>query len=138
LGFIEISVHRDKVRRQKDQQRYFPARRSPFLSAGIGSREPPEFDFREASCGFRCLGDIHDRYWSLYFFVNDDASAPGKLKHNPRYVNCLSQRKVLEVQAVLIALEMLLEHTHKILEQVDKVSSPEKVNMHSKYDYIMY
>ncbi|KAF8537259.1 hypothetical protein BDD12DRAFT_847795 [Trichophaea hybrida] len=133
LGFIEISVHRDKVRRQKDQQRYFPARRSPFLSAGIGSREPPEFDLREASCGFRCLGDIHDRYWTLYFFVNDDASAPGKLRHNLRYVNCLSQRKVLEVQAVLIALEMLLEHTHKILEQVDKVSSPEKSSLFDRY-----
>ncbi|KAF8252600.1 hypothetical protein K440DRAFT_657814 [Wilcoxina mikolae CBS 423.85] len=142
LGFIEISVHRDKVRRQKDQQRYFPARRSPFLNAaaGLGSREPPKFDLREASCGFRCLGDIHDRYWTFYFFVNDDASAPGKLRilldagadvQSDNYL--LSQRKVLEVQAVLITLEMLLEHTHKILEEVDKVSSPEKSSLFDRY-----
>jgi hypothetical protein len=126
LGFIEISAHRDKDQRQRDQQRYFPARRSPFITTGLSSRGPPEYDLREASCGFSCLGDIHDRYWTLYFFVNADTSESYKLCD----LESLSQRKVLEVQIVLIALKMLLEYTRKILKRVDAISSPEKVSLH--------
>jgi len=126
LSYIQVTNHRG--RDHKDEHNHFPVRRSPSLTTDP-NREEPNIDLQEASIGFRIVGDIHDRYWTCYTFLNRDvAEADTSLPELTNFNWNMHQRRVLEQLLVLLAIQTLTENTEQILEKVDEISRPGQVS----------
>jgi hypothetical protein len=86
-------------------------------------------DLQEASIGFRIVGDIHDRYWTCYTFLNRDVrEADNTLPELKNFEWYMHQRKILEHFLVSLAIQTLTENTEKLLEKVDEISGPGQVS----------
>jgi hypothetical protein len=86
-------------------------------------------DLQEASIGFRIVGDIHDKYWTCYTFLNRDvAEADVSLPELKNFDWYMHQRKILEQLLVSLAIQTLTENTQKLLKKVDEISGPGQVS----------
>ena len=129
LSYIQVTNHRD--RDHKDEHNHFPVRRLPSMTDP--NLEEPDIDLQEASIGFRIVGDIHDRYWTCYTFLNKDIAGtdmPSSLPSGWR--DDIHQRKILEQVLVSSAIQTLTENAEQILKKADGILRPGQVSLLSQ------